>query len=142
MKSKYHIAKIGPPFAKLRHKRTNCLCTNQYTFNLLEILCFRLELRWSFDVNREVTIFCAGVWSSIPETVQSVDGIINPMSLSVICPDCRSQPATRSKTEGGAQMIVLQCFTTTRVGRETYPCKSKSLTIRGLHSTSTIGKPA
>jgi len=53
-----------------------------------------------------------------------------------------SQPVTRSKTEGGAQMIVLQCFTTTRVGLETYPFKSKPLTIRGLHSTHTVSKQA
>ena len=53
-----------------------------------------------------------------------------------------SQPVTRSKTEGGAQMIVLQCFTTTRVGLETYPFKSKPLIIRGLRSTHTISKQA
>ena len=28
-----------------------------YTFNLFRILCFRLELRWPSDVNREATIF-------------------------------------------------------------------------------------
>ena len=93
-------------------------------------------------MNREATIFCAGVCSSIYKTFQSVDGIINPMSLSVICPDCRSQPVTRSKTEGGAQMIVLQCFTTTRVGLETYPFKSKLLTISDFCSTSNVGKQA
>ena len=53
-----------------------------------------------------------------------------------------SQPATRSKTEGGAQMIVLQCFTTTRVGLEMYPFKSKLLTISDFCSTSNVGKPA
>ena len=58
------------------------------------------------------------------------------------CPDCKSQPVTRSKTEGGAQMIVLQCFTTTRVGLEMYPFKSKLLTISDFCSTSNVGKQA
>ena len=34
MKSKYHIAKIGPPFAKLRHKRANC--QKSYNFGASE----------------------------------------------------------------------------------------------------------
>ena len=44
-------------------------------------------------MNREATIFCAGVCSSVYKTFQSVDGIINPMSLSVIWPFLRTKAA-------------------------------------------------
>ena len=30
----------------------------KYTFYLFVILCFRSELRWPSDLNREATIFC------------------------------------------------------------------------------------
>ena len=67
-----------------------------YTFNLFVILCFRLELQWPSDVNREVTIFCIGVYSFNHETFQSADWFFNLMCLSVIWP---------SFTDGGCQLI-------------------------------------
>lgn len=41
--------------------------------------------------HREATIFCAGVCSSVYKTFQSVDGIINPMRLSVKRPFLRTK---------------------------------------------------
>ena len=62
----HELAKISakcynPPFHVANIQKVSIYCNyigkTFYTFNLLEIICFRLELQWPSDVNREATIF-------------------------------------------------------------------------------------